>query len=649
MHRLVCIIVVLVTATIAVAEPPATIEIVLDASATMNRPGVGGSPIHTSLRESMAAVVAETSSLRSVPRVGLRLAGGGPRTAGLESCSATGLVLPAAEPDLEPWIHALDAVEPWGLRPLIGSVIAALDDVEPLSQKRRIVIVVSGDDQCEREPRQVAAALAAQDRPTELRMVGLGLDQKVVDRFGSVPFRNATTAEELLAALRWAVLDIEDGLRPTGALLVRLTNDEIDPLVARVDLNDLATGSSHTKIVSGEARFELPVGRYRLAVSPEVGGRHEFRDLLILPEIETGIELDLRPQQVTAIDVGTDSVIAGAQTRIHVAGFVPERARMLFVDANGLAVSRPADPFENDGWTASPPLAGPLDLLLVGPVSGGVRRVLTSRPIIAVTSTPGLTAPEEVSVDEDFTVGWSGSQNHGDFVGLVPKGGAPIDVLACVATGTIPQAQLTAPSAEADLDLIYVTGATLAVVSRHPLKVTAPEAMVTAPARIAAGERIEITWSGPEKDEDFLSLAYAGSPDDTYVEWVRVEDGSPAVFRTPESPGSYEVRYVDGQTGEARARASVELVAVPIELITPETVTTGMRFEVLWTGPASHGDFLAISKPGNPPHRYSDWAPTNVGSPLTLAAPNKPGTYEIRYVAKTGQEILARSVIEIQP
>ncbi len=155
-------------------------------------------------------------------------------------------------------------------------------------------------------------------------------------------------------------------------------------------------------------------------------------------------------------------------------------------------------------------------------------------------------------------------------------------------------------------------------------------------------------WTGPENDEDYLSLAEAGSPDDAYVEWARVEDGNPAVFRAPGSPGSYEARYVDGRTGEARARTPVEVVAVTAALVTPATARAGMRFEIGWTGPNSPGDMLAIAKPGADPDRWLDWAPTTIGSPLTLAAPTTPGTYEIRYVAKTGPQILATAVIKIR-
>jgi Ca-activated chloride channel family protein len=87
-------------------------------------------------------------------------------------------------------------------------------------------------------------------------------------------------------------------------------------------------------------------------------------------------------------------------------------------------------------------------------------------------------------------------------------------------------------------------------------------------------------------------------------------------------------------------------VAVTLEI--PATPAAGMRFDVHWTGPAASGDFLAIAETTAPVHRYLDWASTSVGSPVTLAAPERAGTFEVRYVTQNGREILARVTIQVR-
>jgi Ca-activated chloride channel family protein len=130
---------------------------------------------------------------------------------------------------------------------------------------------------------------------------------------------------------------------------------------------------------------------------------------------------------------------------------------------------------------------------------------------------------------------------------------------------------------------------------------------------------------------------------------MRVEEGNPVELVAPDTPGSYEIRYVDGQTREAWATASIEVTGIEVTIRAPATAVAGRRFEVFWTGPAARGDFLTIASPNARPHRYHDWASTTAGSPVTLAAPTRPGRYEVRYVIGNGQEILKATTIEVVP
>ena len=371
-----------------------TVEIVLDASDGMLR-RVGERTIHEGTLDAIIAVLGEAEESGEDLTIGLRLAGGGADEH--QRCSATGVFIPLDEPDGDLWAEALAAVEPIGPRPLYFAVAAAIENVSGDERDFRVVIVTSGNDQCESGPEVVVAALDSADHPVDLRLVGLGLDPATVESFGSIAGKNATNADELLAALRWAILGSEDS---------------------------------------------------------------------------QSVEPDPEP--------------------------------------------------------------------------------------------------------------------------------------------------------------------------------TPPPATLTAPPQVTAGEDFRVEWFGPENAEDFLSLALAGSPDFEYIEWARVEDGNPSVLRAPSAPGEYELRYVDGEKGEAYARTAIEVTAIPIELTAPATATAGTRFEVVWTGPASPGDIISISKPGAAPNRYLEWASITEGSPLTLAAPSKPGTYQVRYVARNGSEILAQIPIEIR-
>lgn len=181
----------------------------------------------------------------------------------------------------------------------------------------------------------------------------------------------------------------------------------------------------------------------------------------------------------------------------------------------------------------------------------------------------------------------------------------------------------------------------------EPTEPLPPSAALEAPDRVDAGAALQVRWMGPDAAEDFISIAEAADPGDSYLEWIRCENGNPALLTAPVEPGSYELRYVGGIDGLVLALSPLEVVAVSIELDAPATVIAGRRFEISWTGSTIPGDFVALSRPKTPPRLFLDWADTLTGSPVTLAAPHKPGVYELRFIRKSGLEILARKFVEV--
>jgi Ca-activated chloride channel family protein len=372
------------------------VEVVLDASAGMLQ-NAGGTTIREHIKGALLDIVAEASQGSGVPMVGLRLAGGS--TDPDRSCGSTPLILPLEKPDRGRWALVLESVEPEGRRPLNLAVLRAVEELQREERSARVVVVTSGTDDCGGSAEEVGAALAQAAGAIELRIVGLQLDETAESELDSVPLRNAENPEELLRALRWAVLDL------------------------------------------------------------------------------------------------------------------------------------------------------------------------------------GVSAPEEGEPE------------------AVP---------------------------------------------------TKPPATLSAPETVFAGAAFELDWSGPNETEDYLSLSRTEASKDEYLQWARTEDGPPATFRAPKTPGTYELRYVSGGSGEIRARSTLIVEAVPVELHVPAVAVAGRRFTVEWTAAAVDGDFIAIAPRGAPEERFLDWATTATGSPVTLAAPSNPGLYEVRYLSGHGRVVLAAEKIEVR-
>jgi Ca-activated chloride channel family protein len=105
------------------------------------------------------------------------------------------------------------------------------------------------------------------------------------------------------------------------------------------------------------------------------------------------------------------------------------------------------------------------------------------------------------------------------------------------------------------------------------------------------------------------------------------------------------VRAADGEV-LARQRFTVTTETVSIQA--PPEVEAGSRFVVEWSGTPRGGDFIAIAKENAAAGRHLDWAYTTAGRRLTLAAPNHPGRYEVRYVSGSEVKILARQSLEVR-
>jgi Mg-chelatase subunit ChlD len=79
-----------------------------------------------------------------------------------------------------------------------------------------------------------------------------------------------------------------------------------------------------------------------------------------------------------------------------------------------------------------------------------------------------------------------------------------------------------------------------------------------------------------------------------------------------------------------------------------ESVPVGSPLEVRWTGPNAAGDFVSIDAAGAAESTYGAYAYPSAGNPLTLKAPDAPGTYEIRYHGGgAGYPVLARAPLRV--
>ena len=178
------------------------IELVLDASKGMQTELENGRPRIDAARRAVGDWIAEQGQ-QTLSGVGLLAIGGSEDS---EVCSHLPRLIEPGQSNLEAWGEALTNIQPAGSRALIQAVTVAAETLTSEVEAGSMIVITSGEDDCDGDGEAAAAALA---HGIGLRIIGIGLADEAVTRFSAVaPTSNATDRETLLNALRMATEEI---------------------------------------------------------------------------------------------------------------------------------------------------------------------------------------------------------------------------------------------------------------------------------------------------------------------------------------------------------------------------------------------------------------------------------------------------------
>ena len=169
--------------------------------------------------------------------------------------------------------------------------------------------------------------------------------------------------------------------------------------------------------------------------------------------------------------------------------------------------------------------------------------VLAKAPLTVTDIAATLEAAATVEVAGSLKVTWKGPNNQGDFISIDPVG-APDGTYgnySYPAKGN--PLEVRAPDKAGDYLLRYHLANTYRVIGSVPLKVGGVAATLKFPATTPAGGMLAVTWTGPAKKGDFISIDAVGANDRTYGSYAYPERGNPIEVRVPDDPGDYVVRY----------------------------------------------------------------------------------------------------------
>lgn len=633
---------VLLTASVCAVPVSAEIQIVVDSSVSMWERLGNDAPRVVALRRALANALTAAALDNDDLEIALRTVGGHHELIDDGGCLDTELALPPAALDRDRWRRALAELYPLGRRPLELAVEQALSDLALARGPRRLVLVTSGNDSCGGDIGPLLEDLVERDSELEIRIVGLGLDRQMANAATLlVPTRNVYETPALAEALEWALTG--DGDKPrTTDFEVTVGERPVESGIMRLShaLHDLETTAT---IDRGAARARLEPGVYEITIA--IGETSELR--ISGFEVAHGDRTALIAVDEFApatLEVSPELPWSSGTAYVHFWGAPVGRTTIVIAEPDA-APSEWLVGAEAPEGTGEVPLRLPgltreLEARMLHHIGSGGVRVIGRTSFAVRSPTVALDLPDAVEIGTPLRLAWDGPELPGDHLTIVEHGrDTPI---VCVPAGAGDSRVVTAPVEPGVYTVRYLTamGDTIA---RTDIEIFEILATLDARPHVPARSDVEVAWTGPADEHDFISLAAADAPPDTYLEWVPASDGSPIRLPAPAEPGGYEVRYVRGSDNEILARHDLEVVTVDLALEVPARVRAGTRFTVRLRGTTTPGDIIAVAAVGAGVDEHLDWIDADAGRPLSLAAPFEPGTYEVRYISGSELEIRVRS------
>ena len=216
-------------------------------------------------------------------------------------------------------------------------------------------------------------------------------------------------------------------------------------------------------------------------------------------------------------------------------------------------------------------------------------------------SQASLQSRDTVPAGGTLSVAWQGPGGRQDTI-YVTSAGAPDDAwhlaLTYASKGSPAVIPLSDKITPGQYEIRYRSVEDDQIVARRALTVVAPQASLSVPPQIIAGEQFEVGWNGPNEPKDYIALAKPGEGSIRLpIRIVRTANGSPVIHRAPSEVGPYVLRYQMGGSHLVVAEA-------PTEVVPAGTVITDLAPTVIETGGATAGgqdavDLRAIrSSPG---------------------------------------------------
>lgn len=283
------------------------------------------------------------------------------------------------------------------------------------------------------------------------------------------------------------------------------------------------------------------------------------------------------------------------------------------------------------------------------------RELLAKRSIQVTPAVATLSSPSTLPAGSEFEVAWTGPSGELDSINIARPADRPA-LFYSVFASTLQansgngRGKLRAPNVPGTYELRYVVKEEQ-IVAMQKLKVVPVSATLNAPSQVVAGAPFEVTWTGPNDDNDSIVLSRpewsGGAAVSIYANSLSPSHGGGRGEMTaPVEPGKYELRYWLNRDEKIGVRA-IEVLAASASVQTSARVQAGAKLAVRWNGPNNTRDWIRLAPSAVHAGIFdSELNAQKAGGTGELLAPTKPGTYELRYIL-CDELILARQAVVV--
>ncbi|MEM7602695.1 MAG: hypothetical protein AAF357_14930, partial [Verrucomicrobiota bacterium] len=283
-------------------------------------------------------------------------------------------------------------------------------------------------------------------------------------------------------------------------------------------------------------------------------------------------------------------------------------------------------------------------------VSEGGKQVLGRVDIEVVPVDATLVAPAEVVAGSNIKVEWTGPDNKGDYITIVPKGTEAGKYNSYAYTGNGDPATIRALAEEGPAEIRYVTGQKGLTLASRDITVNKAEVLVSGPEFVDAGAPLTIDWVGPGNQGDFVTIVKRDADEGVYNSYAypkNSDDGKLTITAVEDAGDDYEVRYTEAQRKKTLASYPISVRPVTASVSGPESAVAGSEVEIEWIGPKYQGWYITIVEVGADKGKFTKYVYSkNADSPTKLVAPELVGPCEIRFVSAK-RNVFATAPIEM--